>query len=336
MVDCLSFLFKFSYYYLSVGNGGKYMRKEQSINGILPLLKDVGMTSHDCVHELRKILHFRKIGHTGTLDPDVSGVLPICLGNATKVVQYMHDYPKTYIAQVTLGYSTTTEDRSGDIVSEKKVDFEISFEVLKQVLEQFIGPINQTPPMYSAVKVNGKRLYEYARAGIEVERPTRSIIIYDIELLSDKILYGEGQASFKIKVKCGKGTYIRTLAVDIGKTLGYPAHMSHLIRTAAGPFSMEECITLDEVRELYSKDKLNEKLYPIEKALALMPKYAVDSETENRILNGAVLPFPKEMEETRFSVYNEQGECIAIYIKHPNKPHLMKPEKLLKIVINNT
>lgn len=307
------------------------MGTDQSINGILPLLKDVGMTSHDCVHALRKILHFRKIGHTGTLDPDVTGVLPICLGNATKVVQYMNDYPKTYVAEVTLGFSTTTEDRSGEKHEEKLVDRDITIEQLLDVLKQFTGTINQTPPMYSAVKVNGKRLYEYARAGIQVERPTREAVIYNIDLLSEKVTVNNGLASFKIKVKCGKGTYIRTLAVDIGKALGYPAHMSHLVRTASGPFTIDDCISLEQVNAFFENNQLNEHLYPLEKALSLMPKYNVDLETEKRILNGAVLPFPEIMAENRFSVYNELGQSIAIYIRHPNKPHLMKPEKLLKV-----
>jgi tRNA pseudouridine55 synthase len=302
-----------------------------TINGILPLLKDVGMTSHDCVSSLRKILHFKKIGHTGTLDPDVSGVLPICLGNATKVVQYMNDYPKTYVAQVTLGYSTTTEDRSGEVVEHKKVSREITKNDLYQTIQQFIGTIQQTPPMYSAVKVNGKRLYEYAREGLEVERPTREAIIYDIELLSEGLIYHDGLASFKMEVRCGKGTYIRTLAVDLGKSLTYPAHMSHLIRTEAGPFTIDDCITLEEVKERFNIDELHSSLYPIEKALTLLPMYQVDQETEGKILNGAVLPFPTEMAESRFSVYNEQGKCIAIYIRHPTKTELMKPEKILKV-----
>ena len=159
------------------------------MEGIIPLFKPKGMTSHDCVFKLRKILKTKKVGHTGTLDPDVSGVLPICIGRATKVAEFITDAGKAYEGEVTLGYSTHTEDASGEIVEEKKVDRIITKDEIEKVFHDFTGTITQTPPMFSAVKVNGKRLYEYARQGMIVERPTRTVNIYSIELLDDRLQF---------------------------------------------------------------------------------------------------------------------------------------------------
>ena len=205
------------------------------MEGIIPLYKPKGMTSHDCVFKLRKILKMKRIGHTGTFDPDVTGVLPICIGKATKVAEYITDAGKMYEGEVTLGFSTTTEDASGEVVETKKVDRVISKSEIIEVLHTFTGTIRQTPPMFSAVKVNGKRLYEYARQGIEIERPTRLVTIYSIELLDDSLINGE-TTSFRFRVACSKGTYIRTLAVMIGEALGFPAHMSELSQNKVGQF----------------------------------------------------------------------------------------------------
>src|SRR3954465_6689647 len=196
------------------------------MEGILPLYKPAGLTSHDCVFRLRKILKTKKVGHTGTLDPDVTGVLPICIGKATKVAEYITDAGKAYLGEVTIGFSTTTEDSSGEVVERKAVNCVVTREEILNVLQSLTGEIEQTPPMYSAVKVGGVRLYEYARKGIEVERPTRVVSIYSIELLDDRDEYIGETVSFQFRVSCSKGTYIRTLAVMIGESLGFPAHMS--------------------------------------------------------------------------------------------------------------
>ncbi|MDP4107873.1 MAG: tRNA pseudouridine(55) synthase TruB, partial [Bacillota bacterium] len=156
------------------------------MEGILPLFKPAGLTSHDCIFKLRKILKTKKVGHTGTLDPDVTGVLPVCIGRATKVAEYVTDAGKAYEGEVTIGFSTTTEDASGEVVEKKTIDRVITREEIEAVFSSLTGEIEQTPPMYSAVKVNGTRLYEYARKGIEVERPTRKVRIYSIELLDDR------------------------------------------------------------------------------------------------------------------------------------------------------
>lgn len=191
------------------------------VNGVLLLHKPVGMTSHDCVMKIRKLLKTKKVGHTGTLDPEVSGVLPICVGRATKIVEYLTEKSKTYDAEITLGFSTTTEDQTGETVETKPVNHDIDKADVEKVLNSLKGKQEQIPPMYSAVKVNGKKLYEYARAGIEVERPKRMITIEDIALTTEIKHHGE-TASFRFTVTCSKGTYVRTLAVMIGEKLGYP------------------------------------------------------------------------------------------------------------------
>ncbi len=190
------------------------------MDGILPLWKERGMTSHDCVFKLRKILHTKKIGHGGTLDPDVEGVLPICVGKGTKVIEYMVDSGKTYEGEITLGFATTTEDVSGEIVEKKPVTTPLSTEQIDQAMAEMTGEITQIPPMFSAVKVNGKRLYEYARNGEEVERPQRKATIYSFERTSEPIFNESAQTqSWRFKVVCGKGTYVRTLSVDTGKKI---------------------------------------------------------------------------------------------------------------------
>lgn len=298
------------------------------MDGILPVYKPVGMTSHDCVFRLRKLTGQRKIGHTGTLDPGAEGVLPVCLGKATKVVQYMTGDTKTYVAEVMLGAATETEDRDGRIVAEKKVDDPPSREEVKAVLQKWTGPIEQVPPMYSAIKVAGRRLYEYAREGIEVDRPVRQVTIYELDLLDIPSTASGDRASFRIRVRCSKGTYIRTLAVNIGETLGYPAYMNSLLRTESGAFTLDDCLTLDDVGNLVKEGQLEKQLIPFEKALSDFPKWVVEDELEAKVRHGAVLPLPEQMQADRFTVYNDQGKLLAVYLPHPTKPGLVKPEKV--------
>ncbi|MEC2073150.1 tRNA pseudouridine(55) synthase TruB [Alkalihalophilus marmarensis] len=301
-----------------------------NIEGILPLLKPAGMTSHDCVMKIRRLYQTKKVGHTGTLDPDVVGVLPICIGKATKVAQYMSDYSKTYVGEVTIGISTTTEDASGEVVETKDVNKPWSKEDIIALLDSFKGEITQIPPMYSAVKVNGKKLYEYARANQTVERPKRKVRIHRLELTSDLVLNETSNTfSFSFEVECSKGTYVRTLAVDLGKALGFPAHMSHLKRTASGPFTTEVCTSLSELEEMEGVDERVKVLRPLDEAIAHLPMRIVDKEVEQLIKYGSVLPEEKGLDEMRFTVYNGQGECLAIYQKHPTKPGLIKPEKMI-------
>ena len=303
------------------------------MEGIIPLYKPKGMTSHDCVFKLRKILKMKRIGHTGTLDPEVTGVLPICIGKATKVAEYITDAGKTYEGEVTLGFSTTTEDASGEVVETRKVDRVILKSEIIEMLHTFTGTIRQTPPMFSAVKVNGKRLYEYARQGIEIERPTRLVTIYSIELLDDSLINGE-TTSFRFRVACSKGTYIRTLAVMIGEALGFPAHMSELSRIKSATFSLSDCFTLEEIETRMSDGSITDILYPIETALTHLPKYRINDKITEKVKNGAVLPIPDHFkkEDHLLVLESEDGKALAIYIHHPEKPGMMKPAKVLRSV----
>ncbi|WP_318184120.1 tRNA pseudouridine(55) synthase TruB [Metabacillus idriensis] len=304
------------------------------MEGVLLINKPVGMTSHDCVAKMRRIAKTKKVGHTGTLDPDVSGVLPVCLGRATKIVEYLTASSKSYEAEVTIGFSTTTEDASGEIVEQKKVDTVISEKDVLEVLKRLTGEIDQVPPMYSAVKINGKKLYEYARAGLTIERPARKITIHELTLLSD-VIQGEDTVTFRFRVHCSKGTYVRTLAVMIGEELGYPAHMSYLIRTASGSFSLDQCLHFEEIEELADQNRLQNILIPIGTALNHLPKMVINDTLAEKVKNGALLKVPEGYEqythEDSIVVYDEKGSCLAIYKRHPEKHHFLKPSKVLAI-----
>jgi tRNA pseudouridine55 synthase len=302
------------------------------VEGILPLFKPAGLTSHDCVFRLRKILRTKKVGHTGTLDPDVTGVLPICIGKATKVVEYITDAGKIYEGEATIGYSTTTEDASGEIVESKIVNRVISREEILNVLNSFTGEIEQTPPMYSAVKVGGTRLYEYARKGIEVERPTRKVTIYSIELLDERDEYVGETVSFRFRVSCSKGTYIRTLAVMIGESLGYPAHMSSLKRIQSASFTLEDCLTFEEIENSMQNGTISSVLRPLEMALSHLPKYIINDKVAEKVKNGALLEIPEQLKNSNGPIVVEtiEGLALAIYSKHPNKLGLLKPVKVLR------
>ncbi|WP_391208728.1 tRNA pseudouridine(55) synthase TruB [Psychrobacillus sp. L4] len=296
--------------------------------GILPLWKEKGMTSHDCVFRLRKILKMKRIGHTGTLDPSVEGVLPICLGQATKVSEYIMNEGKTYIATVSIGESTTTEDADGAIVTKDETVKHFSREQLLEVLNKLTGEIVQTPPMYSAVKVNGKKLYEYAREGKIVERPSRKVTIYTLDLLEEDTEFFGKNVSFSIEISCSKGTYIRTLAVQIGEILGYPAHMSSLVRTASGSFTKAQCLTLEEVNIANESGHLNDSIFPINYALQSWPNVEITTENEKSIANGQVIIAHLLLEKNEKIIYTKDLIPKAVYVKHPTKSGMMKPEKM--------
>ncbi|WOV86078.1 tRNA pseudouridine(55) synthase TruB [Sporosarcina oncorhynchi] len=298
------------------------------MDGILPLWKEKGMTSHDCVFKLRKILGMKRVGHTGTLDPSVEGVLPICLGQATKVAEYITDAGKEYIATVSIGSATETEDADGEIVEQNSTYKSIAREDLLVALEQLTGDIIQIPPMYSAVKVNGKRLYEYARKGIEVERPKRTVTIHQIELLDERELYEGEEIEFSIRVRCGKGTYIRTLSVQIGELLGYPAHMASLVRTASGNFTKTDCLTLQEVASSKEREQLHTHIRPLEDALTIFEFIEIEEALYDKIINGQVLEQHPALNEHEYIVFTISEKAVAVYKKHPSKEGLMKPEKM--------
>ncbi len=300
------------------------------MHGIIPLWKPQGMTSHDCVVKLRKLLQIKKAGHTGTLDPGVEGVLPVCIGRATKIVQYLTNADKVYEAEVTLGISTTTEDQFGDIVERKPVKTPVERKNIEMALKKLTGEIIQIPPMYSAVKVKGKRLYEYAREGIEVERPERKVMIYELILLDDQEQFTGEPVKFNIRIKCSKGTYIRTLAVMIGEALGYPAHMSHLVRISQAGITKQDCFTFEEIEMLIKNGRKEEIFIPVETALNELPKLEIHDTLANRVKNGAVLPVPEELKNAKLPIAMVyKGKVIAIYKHHPTKTGLIKPDRVL-------
>ncbi|MGP4075644.1 tRNA pseudouridine(55) synthase TruB [Halobacillus sp. K22] len=297
------------------------------MDGILPLWKPKGFTSHDCVSKARGMLRTKKIGHTGTLDPEVEGVLPLCVGKATKIVPFLTDTIKVYEASVMLGYSTATEDAEGEIIERKAVEPLLNLETIKKVIASFRGDIEQIPPMYSAVKVNGKKLYEYAREGIEVERPKRQVRIEEIELTSDDLVFEQQTASFSIRVVCSKGTYIRTLCADLGRALGYPAHMSALVRTKTADITEQECFRFDEIQRKVDEQKHDELLLPIKRGLAHMPSWKVTEDMKPLIQHGRVLDKPEHLDADNFLVLCEE-EALAIYQQHPTKAGYVKPVRV--------
>lgn len=304
------------------------------MDGILPLWKEAGMTSHDCVFKLRKILHTKKIGHGGTLDPDVSGVLPICIGKGTKVIEYMVDSGKTYEGQITLGFSTTTEDASGEIVEYVALTKAFSNEEIDAAMQTMTGEITQIPPMFSAVKVNGKRLYEYARNDEEVERPVRKAMIYSFERTGEpEFDEAKGTQSWRFKVVCGKGTYVRTLSVDTGLVLGVPAHMSDLTRTASGGLTAEQSLTLAQVAEIMEKNAITETLLPIETAIERFQRIDLSAELYQKVKNGVRLTPTElslnEMPKDLVALFY-QDQVVSLYMAHPTKQNILKPSKVLR------
>lgn len=297
------------------------------MDGILPLWKPKGMTSHDCVMKIRRLFGTKKVGHTGTLDPEVEGVLPICIDQATKIVPYLMETNKKYMAEVMLGIATDTEDSEGSIVEQKAVTTSPSKQIIENVLQSFKGNILQIPPMYSAVKVNGKKLYEYARANESVERPTRKITIYDIKSIGVPLAKGD-KSSFRIKVVCSKGTYIRTLCVDIGEHLGYPAHMSDLTRIETGSFTKEETVTFDTIEEATKLNKQNQLLLPMIRGVQHLERLNVDEKTKERVLNGQKLSKPENIPDTDPFIVMFKDQLLAIYHTHPEKPDLIKPVRV--------
>ena len=282
------------------------------LNGILPVYKEKGITSHDVVFKLRKILNMKKIGHAGTLDPDVDGVLLVLLGNSTKVSDYAMNLGKKYCAEICLGIKTTTEDISGEILEEKKVT-NISIENLKYICEGLVGEIVQTPPIYSAIKVNGKKLYEYARKGdFNVKIPSRKVNIYSIEILEDSCYYKNNHFYFTINIHCGKGTYIRTLATQIGEKLNIPSCMSKLTRTASGEITIDNTYTLDEIKKCSNVENI---LLKKELALKDYKFYELPKFRAHKVMNG--LRFRKDqfpqLDFKSGIVFTYQEEAIAIY-----------------------
>ena len=288
-----------------------------AMDGILAVWKPEGWTSHDVVAKVRRLLRMKRIGHTGTLDPMVPGVLPLCLGRATRVVEYVQERPKAYEAVLKLGISTDTEDMTGEVLESRAID-RLSIEQVHEALLNFKGTIEQVPPMYSAVKVDGKRLYELAREGKTIERKPREVTIYEIELLHAELDAEQPEITFK--AVCSKGTYIRTLCVDIGKALGVPATMAKLTRTMSAGIGSEACLTLEQIEQLSESGELEQHIMSSDEALSYMKKAEAEGVVARQALQGQKIPLQKLTpisgswkQDERLRLYDPSGSFIGIF-----------------------
>jgi len=288
------------------------------VDGIINIYKEPGFTSFDVVAKLRGILKQKKIGHTGTLDPQAVGVLPVCIGKATKVCEYLTDHDKEYEALLHLGLETDTQDIWGNVLREQALSLEE--EKVRETILSFVGNLSQIPPMYSAIKVNGQRLYELARKGMEVERKPRKITIFSIDILEMKL------PLVKILVHCSKGTYIRTLCHDIGKAAGCGGCMEQLTRTRTGGFSLDTALTLGEVEAVLKGEdengrNLEDILIPLEEVFPEYRKVCGKKEAEPLLLNGNPIPLhllsqgktEEFLPEECVKMYSEAGTFIGLF-----------------------
>jgi len=270
------------------------------MQGIINFLKPPGMTSHDVVALTRRKLQFKKVGHTGTLDPMAAGVLPVCIGKATKIIEYIQDDKKNYRAEMAVGQETDTQDRWGTVLNEKFVD--LSEEEVWNVVSSFVGEIDQIPPMYSALKVKGKKLYELAREGIVIDRPSRKRTIYGIKPIKIK------KNKLMFDVECSKGTYIRTLCHDIGHELNSYGHMTFLLRTGTGVFTLENAVTIEDFMNSTIEEIKERYLKPLDTPFQTWESISIPKWIEDKIMSGQKIDLIKH-----FNVNCKIGEKILIY-----------------------
>lgn len=278
-------------------------RIKRNISGVLLLDKPLGYSSNQALQKVKWLFQAAKAGHTGTLDPLATGVLPICLGEATKFAQTITDADKTYIADIQFGVTTTTGDAEGDVLETKPV--KIAQQQLETICAQMVGEIEQRPPMYSALKHEGRPLYEYARAGIEVPRKKRKIIIHAVSLIKFE------QPKARIQVTCSKGTYIRTLAEDIGRTLGCGGHLTGLRRTETASYPIEKTITINQI-EAMTLEERDALLLPVDTMLHALPKVSLDKDSAYYLLQGQAVWVPGNMPDSFLRVYDESGHFLGM------------------------
>ena len=295
------------------------------INGVMNVYKERGYTSHDVVARLRGIFKQKKIGHTGTLDPEAEGVRPVCLGNGTKLCGMLTDKRKEYAAQFLLGVVTDTQDMTGAVLSKTQVC--VTPQEVRQAVGEFVGEYQQIPPMYSACKVNGRRLYELAREGKEVERSARSVTIYELEIVSMRL------PEIEIRVCCSKGTYIRTLCHDIGQKLGCGAAMKSLVRTRVDRFSLEEARKLDEIAAMVKAGNGGALILPVEEMFAELPAITVKPAFTEAVRNGNSLYLRQIIgksgwvEGEQAKVFDAAGKFYGVYAFQVMKGNF-KPVKM--------
>lgn len=281
------------------------------MDGIINVYKEAGFTSHDVVAKLRGICRQKKIGHTGTLDPQATGVLPVCLGNATRACEMLTDRTKEYVAELLLGQITDTQDTTGTVLEEREVT--VNEEQVREAVNSFVGGYDQIPPMYSALKVNGKKLYELAREGKEVERKARHVDLPAIDILYIDL------PVVKFRVECSKGTYIRSLCADIGEKLGCGGTMKSLVRTRVGEFRLADALTLGQLQELRDTDRLEDALLPTDRIFADFPMIHVEEKWRRLIDNGNSFFPGQTLEKTVYPtgewvrVYREDDSFVGIY-----------------------
>jgi len=286
-------------------------------SGIINILKPPGMTSHDVVSYIRRLYGIKRVGHAGTLDPAAAGVLPVAVGQATRLIEYMTNADKSYRAELTLGYETDTGDDTGKIIRTAPVTMPDAGRI-QTVLSSFTGQIQQIPPMYSAIKVDGTKMYELARAGVTVERQARTVVIENIDLImvtSNSILFD---------VTCSKGTYIRTLCSDIGAKLSYPAVMSFLVRTRVGSFSLADSLTLEEIAQQPEKALLSP-----DHALDYMPKVLLSQSKSLAFKNGQSVEYEAPY-QILLRIYDDQNVFIGIG-QRSSISSLVAPVKVLSL-----
>lgn len=302
------------------------------MDGILNILKPPGMTSHDVIQWVRKVLNEKKVGHTGTLDPGAAGVLPVFIGKATKIIPYIHEDRKIYRAEIIFGKSTDTQDQFGQVIKERIPNFSLGD--LRYILNTFIGRIQQKPPMYSAIKIKGKKLYEYARQGESIDVPTREIIIHSIELMHHNIPHN----AF-LNIECSKGTYVRSLCADIGESLGCGAYMGFLLRIGSGAFSISSSYTLEEIESRYIKGLIKNILLPIDFPLGNYPKIHLKESAQKSLENGnsiypqGIITDIKEYNENTLTMVYCNKRLLAIgkiLYEEEKERYYLKPLRVLK------
>lgn len=305
------------------------------INGVINIYKERGFTSHDVVAKLRGILKQKKIGHTGTLDPDAEGVLPVCLGKGTRLCDMLTDHSKVYEAVLLLGQSTDTQDASGTVLQEAPVD--VSEEKVRETIMSFVGPYDQIPPMYSALKVNGQKLCDLARAGKEVERKARPVEIYEIQIEEIHL------PRVRMTVFCSKGTYIRTLCHDIGEKLKCHGCMESLLRTRVGQFLLKDSLTLAQVEEHRDENRITEIVMPVDQVFSDCPALKLTKDAAKLGYNGNPFTSTQALTENDqmvekssdisldggkwFRVYDPEGVFIGVYA-YDSKRDQFRPEKM--------
>lgn len=293
------------------------------MDGIFNINKSTGMTSHDVVAKICRLLKQKRVGHAGTLDPAAGGVLPICVGQATRVAEYLSESGKAYQADVVFGVATDTYDTEGAVTATGSTA-DLALASIEETLEHFLGPQMQVPPRYSAIKIHGQPAYKRARAGEEITLEPRPIVIYSLEVI-DWI-----PPRLTLAIECSKGTYIRSLAHDLGMQLGCYAYLDALVRTRSGPFTLSESITLEQLAGAIETKTVQHYLYPLDKALEQYPAITLDAETFEKVKHGNTFSSSREYTPGLARVYDSKGHFLAIAMWNEERK-AWQPEKVFTL-----